>query len=402
MESTLMQNPQPVDVLIVGAGLAGISTALHLVKANPSWAQRIVVLDKAVHPREKLCGGGITQLGTQVLDNLGLSIDVPHFPVKELRFIYKDQTYAVHDDPVFTIVQRNEFDHALLKTAEKRGICMRQGEAVRQVVPHDDFVEVTTDQALFHAQTVVAADGSCSGIRRQLNLTNPNRMARLREVITPEPNALGQEHRDHIATFDFSRMEAGLQGYYWDFPCLIDGQPFINRGVFDSRIRSERPSVAIHQELTDALQARRCDPQNQPIKGFPIYLFDKNGTFSQPRLLLAGDAAGADPLLGEGISFALGYGDVAAKAIIDAFDRHDFCFTKYRARILKHPLLSHLAVRTQLAKWVYRLKSPRLLALGWKMAPILVRVLARINPKYIPIKKPRLRRIPAKRPKQMR
>ena len=60
-----------VDVLIVGAGPAGASTALHLLKIDPAWAERLVVVDKAVHPREKLCGGGVTQLGEQVLTGLG-------------------------------------------------------------------------------------------------------------------------------------------------------------------------------------------------------------------------------------------------------------------------------------------------------------------------------------------
>ena len=41
------------DILIVGSGPAGTSTALHLVKSDPSWAGRIVIVDKAVHPRDK-------------------------------------------------------------------------------------------------------------------------------------------------------------------------------------------------------------------------------------------------------------------------------------------------------------------------------------------------------------
>lgn len=52
-----------VDVLIVGSGPSGMSTALHLVHQDPTWAKRIIVVDKAIHPREKLCGGGITHLG---------------------------------------------------------------------------------------------------------------------------------------------------------------------------------------------------------------------------------------------------------------------------------------------------------------------------------------------------
>jgi flavin-dependent dehydrogenase len=55
-----MKQVEYVDTLIVGSGPAGSSTALHLVQKDPAWAERILVVDKAVHPREKLCGGGIT------------------------------------------------------------------------------------------------------------------------------------------------------------------------------------------------------------------------------------------------------------------------------------------------------------------------------------------------------
>lgn len=48
------------DILIIGSGPSGTSTALHLVKQDPAWAKRIIIVDKAIHPREKLCGGGIT------------------------------------------------------------------------------------------------------------------------------------------------------------------------------------------------------------------------------------------------------------------------------------------------------------------------------------------------------
>ena len=41
-----------VDILIVGSGPSGTSTALHLIQQDPAWAQHIVIVDKAVHPRE--------------------------------------------------------------------------------------------------------------------------------------------------------------------------------------------------------------------------------------------------------------------------------------------------------------------------------------------------------------
>ncbi|MGB4870149.1 MAG: FAD-dependent monooxygenase, partial [Candidatus Promineifilaceae bacterium] len=314
-----MAEVQHVDVLIVGSGPSGTSTALHLVKSRPDWAGRIVVVDKAVHPREKLCGGGITHMGRNVLTRLGLTLEPRHFDVREARLVYQDKSYSFYGNPVFTVVRRDEFDHWLVQTCEKLGIRVRQGEAVRHITLHDEYVEVVTEQAVFHAQTLVAADGSRSFVRQALKWDDASRVARLVEVLTPENAQQDPIFQDRVAVFEFTQMsDYGLQGYYWDFPSYVGGRPFMNRGLFDSRVRSERPKADLKVTLRDSLADRQRDLDDYKLKGHPIRWWDRNGRFSMPRVLLVGDAAGADPLMGEGISFALGYGQVAAQAIHQA------------------------------------------------------------------------------------
>jgi len=60
------------------------------------------------------------------------------------------------------------------------------------------------------------------------------------------------------------------------------------------------------------------------VDGHPIHCFSPRNRFSMPRLLLVGDAAGVDPLFGEGIAPALAYGQVAAAALMEAFTQADF------------------------------------------------------------------------------
>ncbi|MCI0397144.1 MAG: NAD(P)/FAD-dependent oxidoreductase [Chloroflexi bacterium] len=380
---------EEVDVLIVGSGPAGSSTALHLVWADPAWAGRIVVVDKAVHPREKLCGGGVTHLGQNVLARLGLAFEPVNFPVRQVKLVYQDQSYTFQGNPVFRIVRRDEFDHWLVRTAEKWGVRVRQGEKVKEVIPHDEYVEVITDQTTFHARVVVAADGSRSTVRQKLKWDDESRVARLLEVLTPEEAHKQPEFRDGVAVFDFTQMAAGLQGYYWDFPSLVKGKPMMNRGVFDSRARPERPKADLVGELRQAMAGRGRDLDEYELKGHPIRWFDKNGRFAMPRIILAGDAAGADPLMGEGISFALGYGDVAAAAIIDAFARQEFSFADYRKRILRHPLLRQLPMRVWLARLAYLRGYPWLVRLGWRVARLAIRFTRWRNPDYEPAEPPR-------------
>src|SRR5690554_1575618 len=135
-----MAEIEHVVVLIVGSGPSGTSTALHLVKSNPSWAGRIVIVDKAVHPREKLCGGGVTHIGQNILARLGLPFEPNNFEVREVRLVYQDQSYSFYGNPVFRIVRRDEFDHWLVQTAEKLGVRVRQGEAVKKITPLDEVV----------------------------------------------------------------------------------------------------------------------------------------------------------------------------------------------------------------------------------------------------------------------
>ena len=390
-----MAEIEHVDVLIVGSGPSGVSTALHLVKSDPEWARRIIIVDKAIHPREKLCGGGVTHIGQNILARLGLPFEPANFEVREVRLVYHDKSYSFYGNPVFRIVRRDEFDHWLVQTAEKLGVRLRQGEAVRKITPHDDYVEVETEKAIIHARVLVGADGSRSFVRSTLKRTVPewdddSRVARLLEILTPEDVRTQPEFRDGVAIFDFSRMTDGLQGYYWDFPSYVKGKPFMNRGLFDSRARPERPKADLKQELSGALEKRGRHLADYKLKGHPIRWWSSSGRFAIPHLILVGDAAGTDPLFGEGISFALGYGEVAATAIDDAFARQDFSFDSYKERLRQHPLFVQLRIRTRLARFAYLLKYPRLVRLGWQIARWVIGLTRWRDPNYVPAEMPQL------------
>lgn len=392
-----MESVEPVDVLIVGSGPSGTSTALHLVKLDPAWAERIVIIDKAVHPREKLCGGGITHLGQNVLANLGLPLEPRSFEVKEARLLYRGKRYSFYGNPVFRIVRRDEFDHWLVRTCEQLGVRVRQGEPVTTVTPHDDYVEVVTGKTTFHARVVVAADGSRSFVRRKLKwgdgpeAGDDARVARLVEVLTPEEPASQPEFREAVAIFDFTPMDDDLQGYYWDFPSFVKGRAMMNRGVFDSRAVPRKPKADLKEVLAGEMAERGRDLDDYELKGHPIRWWSTNARFSQPRVLLVGDAAGADPLFGEGISFALGYGEPAAEAIADAFARDDFSFAGYRERLIDHPLFRHLRLRTWAARYAYLLNYPVVVSIGWTIMRLFLRLTPWRDRNYVPARPPEFR-----------
>lgn len=382
---------EKVDVLIVGSGPSGTSTALHLLKSDPSWAKRMVIVDKAVHPREKLCGGGITHLGQNILADLGLPFEPPNFEVKEVKLVYQDKSYSFLGDPVFRIVRRDEFDHWLVKQCEAFDIPVRQGEAVKSITPHDEYVEVVTEKATFHAKVLVGADGSRSFVRRTLKWDDESRVARLVEVLTPEDPTTQPEFQGQTAVFDFTHMTDGLQGYYWDFPSYVNNKAYMNRGLFDSRARPERPKADLKQTLRDSLEERDRDLEDYKLKGHPIRWWGRDGRFAQPRVILVGDAAGTDPLFGEGISFALGYGKPAAKAINDAFARQDFTFDTYRDIVQADSLFKQLDIRTRLAKFAYLMKYPWFVRAGWWVARRVIKFTRWRDPNFVPAYSPELK-----------
>ena len=83
------------------------------------------------------------------------------------------------------IIRRDEFDNWLAKKAEIRGLEIREGVTVKNVVPDKNGVTIETDQETFHAQVAVGADGS-NGITRRCIFPNAAvYTARLLEVLTP-------------------------------------------------------------------------------------------------------------------------------------------------------------------------------------------------------------------------
>jgi flavin-dependent dehydrogenase len=103
------------------------------------------------------------------------------------------------------------------------------------------------------------------------------------------------------------------------------------------------------------------------IQGHPIRWFSPFNRFSAPRVLLVGDAAGADGIFGEGISIALGYGRLAALAIREACRSGDYSFRDYRRRILLSPLGQALTVRTAITQGLYRMRWAWFQKLFWRV-----------------------------------
>ncbi len=363
-------------ILILGGGPSGLSTALHLTKIAPHLTPRILILEKEHYPRLKLCAGGLVIDAEVILERLGLDVrEVPHVDAPTIRFDFagKGLNVRVPKRHAIRVIRRDEFDHWLAKKTREAGIEIREGVKVNNVIPDENGVTVQTDQGEFRAEIVIGADGSNGVTRRCIFPNEPVYTARVLEVITPitptqpSPNIGGGQGRGQVAFFDFFPVPDNIAGYTWDFPTQIHGEPMRCWGIYDTNLLADFKRPALKEPLAEEMKRHGFNLNDYEIKGHPIRWYSPRNKASVPRVLLVGDAVGADPIFGEGISMALGYGVIAAQEIAESYQRGEFSFSRYKHRLVRSGLGQTLFARWFIAQIIYTLKWRWFQILLWRI-----------------------------------
>ncbi len=319
-------NQAQCDVLIVGAGPAG-STAAFILAGR---GLKVVLLDRCVFPRPKLCGGLLTWKTVQSLERI---FHVSRKRQKSAGLIrFETRRYTVADrcghaftrrlDDPFHLVDRTTYDEFWLRQAVSAGAEFHPSAAVVSFDPARP--EVLADNGRrWRSRIIIGADGVDSRIRRALaaagNLRLPPRRGRavaLECLVPRRPGAFP----DH-PTIYFGHVP---WGYAWSFP----GPSQQVLGIAALKTQGRRLKDDFRDFLRD-LKLPLPDPLTLHGHGLPYGNYLKTPGYRNT--LLVGDAAGlADPFLGEGIYYAHRSAELAARAVIASFVRPEAALAVYR------------------------------------------------------------------------
>src|SRR5688572_24841337 len=163
------------DVIVVGAGPAGSTCAVHLANQGIS----CVLVDKATFPRDKVCGD---VLGSDVVEELILmGSQVPKqfesfqhkSPYDEAKFITPSyeclhlhirKKYDGFIAPSF-VAERFHFDNFLFEEAKRKELVkVYEGTQIVEVIPQPDHILLKSkdEKFLFKARMAIGADGAHS------------------------------------------------------------------------------------------------------------------------------------------------------------------------------------------------------------------------------------------------
>lgn len=334
------------DVVVVGGGPAGAACAAAARQADPT--ARVLVLDRADFPRDKVCGDGIAPEAFDVLEELGIDralLTAGYPAVERLRLrgpggatVERAMHRPAH------VVPRVVLDERLLTAALASGAELRR-HTVHRLDVHPTHVDVDGELT---AAVVVGADGAESVVRRTAGIP-PNRPTRTAIAIrgyAPEP---AEGAGVQLITTTAQRWPA----YAWSFP-LGDGTANVGYGELVSSGTTRSGLLAGLDRLLPGVTPAGPKGHRLPLS---------NGRPPQPdgRVLLAGDAASLiNPLTGEGIFYAVLSGMLAGRAAVGGAAAGAAYRRALRARLGRH--LAHSSVAAGLSRW------PRLMDAAFRAA----------------------------------
>ena len=324
------------DVIVVGAGPAGSTTAYYLAQAGLD----VLLLEKSTFPREKVCGDGLTPRGVKALVAMGISVSEQDGWVrnKGLRVIGAGQRLELpwpelSSYPGYGLVRpRTDLDQMLARRAQQAGARLFEGVTVTGPVLDDRTGRIAgvtaksgeDGERSYRGRIVVAADGNSSRLSVAMGLRK--RDDRPLGVAVRTYYRSPRHDDDHLESWlDLWDSDRLLPGYGWIFG-MGDGTSNVGLGLLNTSAAFAHTDYhALLRKWLAGMPAEwgfTEENRTQPIRGAALPMgFNRTPHYYQG-LLLVGDAGGmVNPFNGEGIAYAMESGEILARTITQALAR---------------------------------------------------------------------------------
>jgi len=302
------------DLIVVGAGPAGSSAAYAAAKNGI----KVALLEKEENVAQTVRTSGVTWI--DYAKEFGIPEDC-YNPIRTYNFCSPNNTVSITDDkPKAAVLDVRKTYRFLADMAKKNGAEIFVNTNVTNVITENGSIvgvkaSSSNSEMIFHARMLIDASGFQSAVSKSLGL-----------VKQWERFGVGAEYEAEVENIksDTWWLMVGQMyspaGYAWIFPL---GKNIVRIGVGVGKPESDVDPTQRLDELIEKGAGPIKDLGKITKKEFHYGLIPNEGLSRKTvydNLILVGDTAGmANPLVLEGIRYAIKYGrvagDVASKAI---------------------------------------------------------------------------------------
>lgn len=318
------------DIAICGAGPAGSTCALALKNAG----LKVVLIDKAIFPRDKICGDAVSSITKRVLRQLNPNYEQELLQFESKAYITQAKLYSPRFESLEInfaktghCIKRIEFDNWLYNLAirENKELHLKMGSAIKDISKEEIFrIQLDSGEEI-KSKILIACDGAHSVATKKIAKIKVDRKHYSGAVRQYYSNVSGLTGNALEVYF----LKDYLPGYFWIFP-LPNNQANVGFGMLSDTIAKQKIDLKkslqhIINDIPEVAERFKNASPLEDIKGFGLPLGSKKYKIAGEQYMLCGDAAALiDPFSGEGIETAMESGKFAAEQAIKCFHQNNF------------------------------------------------------------------------------